>query len=355
MGCICPTRDAKTASIDRQQHADESKDNKMIKLLFVGAGGSGKSTLFKQLRLLYGDGLKKEHRRRYTNNVYGNLVIGIKTLLEGNIDMVDDGLVTPCEEKTASLIKGISDEDTISPQTAKIIKSAWADKGLQETWNNRSELQLQDSLAYFVENVERISSPDYVPDTDDVLHVRARTTGIVEEDMKVKAGGQTRIFRIVDVGGQRSERRKWIECFADVTGLIYVASLTSYNQVLYEDETTNRMKESLKLFRKTLIGKEGRNFPDASIILFLNKEDLFKKMIKKYNITKCFPKYSGALEEQDQYDYIRKKYEEQVAPRQIFVHRTCATDTDQIQLIFNAVNVTIIKKAFASAGLWMEA
>jgi len=325
----------------------------LIKLLFLGAGGSGKSTLFKQLRLLYGDGLDKDHRRRYTHNVYGNLVVGIKTLLEGNLDMADDGKVTPCEEKTASLIKGISDEDTITQETAKIIKLAWGDKGLMETWNNRSELQVQDSLAYFVENVDRISSANYVPSEDDVLHVRARTTGIVEEDMKVPAGGPPRTFRIVDVGGQRSERRKWIECFDDVTGLIFVVSLTSYNQVLYEDETTNRMKESLKLFRNTMNGKDGPVFPKASIILFLNKDDLFKEMIQKYDITKCFPEYSGELTEEDQYNYIRKKYEDQVAPREIFVHRTCATDKRQIKVIFHAVNLTIIKSAFAQAGLWM--
>jgi len=351
MGCICPPKDAITASIDRNLQDNENKDEKIIKLLFLGAGGSGKSTLFKQLRHLYGDGLLEDLRRGYTSNIYGNLIIGIKTLLAGNLDMADEGLVTPCEEKVASLINNISEEDMISSETAKIIKLAWADKGMQQTWKNRSELQLQDSLAYFVDNVDRISASDFVPDKDDVLHVRAVTTGIVAENMKIK----DRIFHIVDVGGQRSERRKWISCFDNVAGLIFVVSLIAYNQVLYEDESTNRMEESLKLFKKTLVGENGRNFSDACVVLFLNKDDLFKKMIKDYPITKCFPDYNGELTEEGQYEYIRKKYEEQVAPRQFYVHRTCATDTDHIKVIFNLVNLNIIKQAFKQAGLLMAA
>jgi hypothetical protein len=51
-----------------------------------------------------------------------------------------------------------------------------------------------------------------------------------------------------DVGGQRNERKKWIHCFDDVTAVIFVASLSEYDQVLYEDHTVNRMDEAVTLF-----------------------------------------------------------------------------------------------------------
>jgi len=51
-----------------------------------------------------------------------------------------------------------------------------------------------------------------------------------------------------DVGGQRDERRKWIQCFNDVTAIIFVAATSSYNLVLREDVTQNRVQESLELF-----------------------------------------------------------------------------------------------------------
>jgi len=52
-----------------------------------------------------------------------------------------------------------------------------------------------------------------------------------------------------DVGGQRDERRKWIQCFNDVTAIIFVTACSSYNLVLREDPSQNRLNESLDLFK----------------------------------------------------------------------------------------------------------
>ena len=52
-----------------------------------------------------------------------------------------------------------------------------------------------------------------------------------------------------DVGGQREERRKWIQCFNDVTAIIFVTACDSFNMMLLEDEGENRLRESLELFK----------------------------------------------------------------------------------------------------------
>jgi len=351
MGCMCPPGDAETQNINRKIDEDKNRQQRVINLLFLGAGGSGKSTLFKQLRLLYGDGLSQELRRGYTDNVWNNLIDEMKLLVKGNLEMAEESdEIKLCEEKTAELVLNISESHSLTAETAKLLQRTWADPGVQMTWKRRSELQVQESLGYFIKHVDRIAAPGYIPNKDDVLHVRAITTGITEADMTIK----DRIFHIIDVGGQRSERRKWMSCFNEVTGLIFVVSLIAYNQVLYEDETTNRMKESLGLFRQTLSGKAGRNFKDSCVVLFFNKNDLYKEMIKTYPITKCFPEYKGELTELAQFNYIKKKYQEQVGSREIFVHRTCATDTETIKVIFTAVNLEIIKKALVVSGLWVE-
>lgn len=161
-----------------------------------------------------------------------------------------------------------------------------------------------------------------------------------------------RKFLIVDVGGQRSERKKWISCFDGVTGIIFVVSLSGYDQYLFEDESTIRMAEALKVFRD-LNNKHLETFKEASMILFLNKSDLFEEKIKKKPITTCFPEYTGELTDQASYNYIRGKFLEQnkVPSRKVFVHRTCATDTGQMKHIFDAVNHTIINRALIKAGL----
>jgi len=363
----CCPQDPETARIDNAIRQDERKDVDVIKLLFLGAGGSGKSTLFRQLRLLHGNGLKDDERMNYRSSIYANIVDGMKTLLEGN-DSLNDGeesdsgdakkqsAIDRCDEKLAQYIMRLDDAAPITEECAEYFKRAWKDKGMQQVWAERSKLQLQDSLKYFMENIDRISKEGYIPSKDDVMHVRIRTTGIVEEKLTMAS----RLFQIMDVGGQRSERKKWINCFADVTGLIFVASLTAYNQFLYEDEDVNRLGESLKLFGDLLNNDD--TFDKACIVLFLNKSDLFTDMCKKTPISKCLPDYKGGNSEDEQYEYIKKLYisklkkkpltkNKEASSRNVFTHKTCATNTDQIKIIFDAVNQYVIKRALIIAGL----
>lgn len=77
--------------------------------------------------------------------------------------------------------------------------------GLVATDTSLTFPQLPDSAKYVMDNLDRIASPNFVPTTDDVLRCRARTTGIHETEFDVNELH----FRMVDVGGQRSERKKW--------------------------------------------------------------------------------------------------------------------------------------------------
>ena len=96
----------------------------------------------------------------------------------------------------------------------------------------------------FLNRAERITQPDYLPTQEDVLRSRSKTSGIVETNF---AMGDMRI-NLVDLGGQRSERNKWIQSFESVTSIIFCVALSEYDQMLLEDPTQNRMAESLVLF-----------------------------------------------------------------------------------------------------------
>uniref|UniRef100_A0A914QGV1 Uncharacterized protein n=1 Tax=Panagrolaimus davidi TaxID=227884 RepID=A0A914QGV1_9BILA len=154
----------------------------------------------------------------------------------------------------------------------------------------------------FLENVERIASPDYKPTEQDILLSRIKTTGIVEVKFKMKNVD----FRVFDVGGQRSERKKWIHCFEDVNAIIFIAALSEYDQVLFEDESTNRMVESMRLFESIC---NSRWFINTSMILFLNKKDLFMEKIKKTSIKIAFPEYKGSNTYDEQVKYVEEKFE----------------------------------------------
>lgn len=104
-----------------------------------------------------------------------------------------------------------------------------------------------------------------------------------------------------DVGGQRSERKKWIHCFEAVQSIIFCVSLSEYDQVLLEESRQNRMMESLVLFESVI---NSRWFLRTTIILFLNKIDIFRLKIKKIPLEKFFPDYGGGTDLNKSVKYI---------------------------------------------------
>merc|ERR1719453_622086 len=111
-------------------------------------------------------------------------------------------------------------------------------------WCRRHEFQINESVKYFFEKVDIMKMPHYVPDIDDMLYCRFRTSGIVTEKYVINGT----VFEMYDVGGQRNERKKWIHCFAHVTGVLFVAGLSDFNQSVFEDVSLNRMVEAINLF-----------------------------------------------------------------------------------------------------------
>ena len=196
------------------------------------------------------------------------------------------------------------------------------------------------------DNIDRIAEPDYKPSLEDVIITRVRTTGVNETEFEVSGTK----FRLVDVGGQRNERRKWIHCFEDVTAVIFVIALSEYNQTLYEDDSTNRMDESLRLFKEICNNKFFVNTP---MIVFLNKSDLFREKLGKFPLAEKYPDYKGGEDFDKAVQFITTLFEAQstVPGKTLYFHTTCATDTKSVETVFNAVKDTILKSLAKSESI----
>jgi guanine nucleotide-binding protein G(q) subunit alpha len=226
---------------------------------------------------------------------------------------------------------------------AETISILWENKVIHDCYHRRREYQLSDSTVYYLNDLERIQDMNYVPTLQDVLRVRVPTSGIVEYPFDL----DQIIFRMVDVGGQRSERRKWIHCFENVTSIIFLVALSEYDQVLVESENENRMEESKALFR-CIISYEW--FQSKSFILFLNKKDLLEEKIKTSHLSEYFPEYSGPrCDHLQAREFILNMFVELNVVNQddqekiIYSHFTCATDTENIRFVFAAVKDTILQ------------
>jgi len=236
-------------------------------------------------------------------------------------------------------------ETSLTPELRDDIKELWNDSSVKKAHKRRAEFQLHDSAEYILNNIDRIAEPEFTPIADDVLRCRARTTGIHETEFTV---GKLD-FRMVDVGGQRSERKKWVHCFQDVTAIIFVVAMNEFDMKLYEDENVNRMHEAIQLFDEICNSKW---FQNTSMILFLNKKDLFEEKIQTVDLSVCFPEYRG----EKTYDATSKYLEESFKKlnrqeeKQVYVHFTCATDTENVRFVFNAAKDIILNNNLTSAG-----
>ncbi|KAI7812596.1 guanine nucleotide-binding protein subunit alpha-14-like [Triplophysa rosa] len=345
MGDCCMSGDDKESfrihqEIERQLKMDRKDATRQLKLLLLGTGESGKSTFIKQMRIIHGKGYTEEDRKAYTNLVFQNVFVAIQTLIQSmeNLNIpFTDAKNSACTAKLTAVTAGTV--HSISSEYAEAIKSVWKDGGLQKCYERRREFQLSDSAKYYLDDIDRISAAFYLPNLQDILRVRIPTTGIIEYIFDL----QTVIFRMVDVGGQKSERRKWIHCFENVTSIIYLVALSEYDQVLYECDHENRMEESKALF-KTIITYHW--FQESSIILFLNKTDILKEKISTSHLADYFPEYTGPKNDADAaMNFILSMYEQQNSDTQkpIYAHFTCATDTENIRFVFIAVKDTILK------------
>ncbi|KAI0537270.1 G-protein alpha subunit-domain-containing protein [Xylaria digitata] len=167
------------------------------------------------------------------------------------------------------------------------ISGLWLDEGFQIAYNRRNECQkhIHDSLAYYVENIQRLVLPDYVPTNEDVLWANLKTIGITETWLTCMQGIES---PFLDVGGMRSEREKWIHTFPKTTVVMFTVDTTAYARLLFEDDTVNRMEEQLALFDSVV---NNQWFSGSGFVLIFTKMDLLREWLWRYPVENYFPDY----------------------------------------------------------------
>ncbi|KAJ9104608.1 Glucosamine-phosphate N-acetyltransferase-like protein [Naganishia friedmannii] len=239
-------------------------------------------------------------------------------------------------------------EGSVMPSAlTEAIMGLWADPGVQLVYQRRNELQINDSAPYYFNCIARIGKADFVPTDQDILRSRVKTTGISETHFQI--GDLT--YRLFDVGGQRSERKKWIHCFESCNAIIFLVAISEYDQKLYEDETVNRLLEALTLFESIC---NSRWFIRTSIILFLNKIDIFRDKLPISPLSLYFPDYRGGDFDYDSAcAFLLDKFAglNQNPGKSIYAHFTCATDTKALAFVLSAVNDVIIQANLKECGL----
>eukprot|EP00301_Raphidiophrys_heterophryoidea_P016867 c26563_g1_i1.p1 GENE.c26563_g1_i1~~c26563_g1_i1.p1 ORF type:complete len:348 (-),score=76.23 c26563_g1_i1:235-1278(-) len=334
--------DLQSKKIDDTLRKSKAHASRELKLLLLGTGESGKSTIFKQMKIIHNNGYSQEEKVGMIPMIRAHSIDNVRELLAGADEL---GLATPeLKEIVEQIVQGVETEG-LRQVIVFLVQKFWNSPEIQEAYRSRNKFQLAEGTDHFFQSIERISAADYMPTYEDILKCRVRTTGVIEmhffvDDVK---------FRMVDVGGQRNERRKWIHCFEDVQAVIFVTAISEFDQLMFEDRKTNRLQDSLRLFAEIC---STRFFAHTSIILFLNKSDIFRDKVKRANLNQCFTDFTGGNDFDEAVAFLRLKFRSVAAPNQeIYTHVTCATDTGNVAFVFDAVKDSVLMQNFTGSGL----
>jgi len=265
------------------------------KYLLLGAGSCGKSTLFRQLKCLYGDGFEAKDEAFSTRAIRTNCVLDILLLLRKSLDLfeLDEVRHSECRIDLEAmphllpLIQIVLEHQTDSFQDlsarhaddgwlealGRAIACLWALPQVQATYKRRELFCIAANIDFFLSRATEVFAPSFRSSYEDFVRSRITTTSISDALYTVEGIR----FHVFDVGGQRSERQKWIHLFEGITAVIFVAALDHFCSKLFEDESKNALEESLDLFEEIVNSKW---FQRTHFILYLNKRDLFRQRIR---------------------------------------------------------------------------
>ncbi|CAI2319768.1 unnamed protein product [Caenorhabditis sp. 36 PRJEB53466] len=341
----------------------------MHRILIMGTENCGKMTLLKRYRQRY---LKYNRleifalKKVMARNIIQGMAAVLRTMKQLNLVFEDDSQhsqMYPEEEElpispdfnltvseAANEVIRVSENDPgmipFDKTTAKALKKLWASPIFQLALKEGERFGIfTTSLAHYMSKFGDINVGGEEIDDVHLLHVREPTkspNGVTELNLRVG----TRPFHITNLAGQRSQRRRWWEYFDDIHVTIFISAINQYDQVLMEDETINRLKQSMSLYGRIVNSQFLRKTP---MILLLNKCDSFEKKVKETSIKTAFPDYTGADEFKESFMYIKDAFTRLYSPefpkgeKKIYIHETRLLNTRSTFEVIEKINYVAIE------------
>lgn len=210
-------------------------------------------------------------------------------------------------------------------------------------------VRLEEMPGFFLDDIERLAAPGYVPSDEDILKARLKTVGVSEYEYHLSILGEKNKWIFYDVGGARTQRAAWQPYFSHVDAIIFLAPISAFDQPLAEDHRVNRLEDSLLLFKsicKSVLLKE------VNIVLFLSKIDILQsKLNRGIKVAKYVKSYGDRPNEfesvarffRNKFVSINKEYTPRDSRRMFYAHTTCVTETQTMRGLLSSVIDSIFR------------
>jgi GTPase SAR1 family protein len=377
------------AKISAKMSADSKALKNSMSVLILGPGGSGKSTILKQMEKIHngevGDEDMASSVRKIREHIVGDFIdvcahyIAMrsgKTSAEDDAKSSfegDDPKLVAIIEEWAAMKRSLTELPELKPEIAALITAVWALPTFKSALTERSKSHIMDNTPWLFERIDEFADPAFAGSFEAYVRLRDRTTGGITRTFTIDLRGSEWLFLVTDVGGQKAERKKWLAFFSDVNAVLYVIAMSAFDQVTFEDHTMSVLDDSFELFENTVVSA---HFAKTDWVVFLNKSDVFDEKVAngvdfrvyeadfpaehaadrgavseyfKKRFTKSWEKTNKVI-----LDGIKKRHPELLEtslPRAIYFHVTMATDTEQIAKCVADIQLGIVSRAMADIQL----
>jgi len=280
----------------QQDKIMEEMINKRHTMLLLGTAGVGKSTISKQFVIAFGEGMTKEQIKAGACQVMQNLAQKINILAGiANEDTSSDGLMGSAPDEIQDQLEIIQQfnvdveaEEVVEMKAALlgVLKSDFWPKlnALKPDLSFEQEMEVH-AADYFMGHLDRICTEDYLPNSEDLVHLRFPTTEIAT--MAFQFNQVT--FSLKDVGGQIQYRDEWPTIFRDSHIVLFIISIADYckfskNADEGDENSRNRLVEARTLLKDICHQKDLASRP---FVLIFNKMDLFYENLKTKDLSSC--------------------------------------------------------------------
>lgn len=176
------------------------------------------------MKIIHETGYSRDECEQYRPVVYSNTIQSLMAIIRAmgqlRIDFNDHSRTDSARQFFT--LASAAEEGELTPELALLMKRLWQDEGVQMCFSRSREYQLNDSAAYYLNALDRISQPSYIPTQQDVLRTRVKTTGIVETHFSFKglnfkyAQISSIMFsrKVLQIRAIKIKKRKWFgRCF----------------------------------------------------------------------------------------------------------------------------------------------
>ncbi|KAJ7269075.1 guanine nucleotide binding protein, alpha subunit [Mycena rebaudengoi] len=284
-----PEEQAESRRIDEILQKDRKEyvySRHSLKILLLGSSNSGRSIWMHQMKMIREE-YTDEQRRKFTSDIHAYVIRAFRNIFTSHPELFSPEVMA---NKQQILLDGT--EDRLTTEIAEAISALWGDESVQDAL---SASVMDASLAYYLESLDRLSAPEYIPTAADILRVASRETPPIEQ---VSLISPTSIPRsVVCVRHSRDGIRKWLHCF-DGYSLIFMVNLDHYDEL-------ERMRESMAYFEYV---SNSIWFRNKSPTLLLCNYNLLVTKLAKVPLSSTFPDYMGGDDPKAAVKYLLNRF-----------------------------------------------